>query len=194
VSERAEGSSERARVERAREGDAQAFAELYRAHEPDVARLCRRLLGPGAAAEDATGEVFLRARRSLDGFRAGRPLRPWLLAIAGHHCIDQIRRGRAEALLFDGGDSRPDELAGSGPSPLQQVLRAEARQATLAAIDALPARYRVPLVLRYFAELDYAAIADALGTTPNQVATLLFRAKRRLRSELAPGSGGEDAP
>ena len=55
----------------------------------------------------------------------------------------------------------------------------------LAAVEALPDRYRAPLVLRYYAELDYDGIAGILGVTRNQVATLLFRAKRKLRSALS---------
>jgi RNA polymerase sigma-70 factor (ECF subfamily) len=54
----------------------------------------------------------------------------------------------------------------------------------LEAIDGLPLKYRVPLVLRYFEELDYEAIADTLDVTRGQVGTLLFRAKRRLRARL----------
>ena len=53
----------------------------------------------------------------------------------------------------------------------------------------LPDRYRVPLVLRYFADLDHAAIAEALGVSRGQVATLLLRARRRLRQELCQGRG-----
>jgi RNA polymerase sigma-70 factor (ECF subfamily) len=58
----------------------------------------------------------------------------------------------------------------------------------LEAIDALPLRYRLPLVLRYFHELDYEGIADVLNLSRGQVGTLLFRAKRRLRQELSGGS------
>jgi RNA polymerase sigma-70 factor (ECF subfamily) len=55
----------------------------------------------------------------------------------------------------------------------------------LAAINALPDRYRAPLVLRYYADLEYDAIAELLLVTKNQVATLLFRGRRRLRETLA---------
>jgi RNA polymerase sigma-70 factor (ECF subfamily) len=58
----------------------------------------------------------------------------------------------------------------------------------LEAIDALPLHYRLPLVLRYFHELDYEGIAEVLNLSRSQVGTLLFRAKRRLRLELSGGS------
>jgi RNA polymerase sigma-70 factor (ECF subfamily) len=180
-------------VERARAGDEAAFAELFRLHAERVARACRRLLGAGPAAEDAAAEVFLRARRALGAFEPERPFEPWLLAIASHHCIDVLRRRRTEARLFDASETDTGQLVDPGPSALRRITGAEERDRVLAAIEALPERYRLPLVLRYWSELDYAAIGELLGATREQVGTLLFRAKRLLRERLAPGPGAEDA-
>lgn len=174
-------------VERARGGDAAAFGELFRRHEPDVARVCRRMLGTGAGAEDAVIEVFLRARRGLDGYDVERPFRAWLLSVASHHCIDQLRRRRAEARLFDARELEMDDIADPGPSPLRRLATAEQRAAVELAIDTLPDKYRLPIVLRYFNELGYGEIGEVLGVTPNQVGTLLFRAKRQLRQRLEGG-------
>jgi len=61
----------------------------------------------------------------------------------------------------------------------------------MAVVEALPERYRAPLVLRHFAELDYAAIGELLGVSRGQVGTLLFRARRRVRERLREsGMGG----
>jgi len=68
---------------------------------------------------------------------------------------------------------------------LAQLLTRESRQALRAAIERLPQRYRLPLVLRYYEELSYDQIAAELGATRQDVATLLFRAKQRLRAALA---------
>jgi len=182
--------SVRRQIESARGGDADAFAKLFESFRPDVARLCRRLLSGAPEAEDAVHETFLRARLALDGYDAGRPLRTWLLSIAAHYCIDRLRRGATESRLFGAGSLDPDHFPAAGPSPLHQRLRAEARGEVLAAIDALPDRYRAPIVLRYFADMDYAAIGEALDVSRNQVATLLFRAKRQLREQLDPASAG----
>ena len=180
-------------VDRARSGDTAAFGELFRSYERDVARLCGRMLGPGAAAEDARSEVFLRARRGLDGYDPKRPFRTWLLSIAGHYCIDQLRRQQTESRLFDAGDFEAGDLAAPGPSPLQHLVRREERDAVLSAVEALPFKWRLPLVLRHFADLDYGAIGEILGVERGQVGTLLFRARRRLRECLAgslPGGNG----
>jgi RNA polymerase sigma-70 factor (ECF subfamily) len=176
-------------LERARRR-AGSFAERFEPLRADVLRLCRRLLGPGPAAEDAASEVFLRARRAFESYDPGRPFRPWLLGVAGHLCIDRIRRAHVEALLFDARDLDPGELPEAGPSPLGHLLAAEERAAVTRAIETLPARYRLPLVLRYFAELDYAGMAELLGVKPGQVGSLLFRARRRLRAHLLGDTGG----
>ncbi len=174
-------------VNRARSGDPSAFGELFATLEKDVARVCHRMLGGGPAAEDASGEVFLRARRSFESYDPDRPFRPWLLSIASHHCIDQLRRRSTEARLFEASDLESGDLAEPGPSPLARLVRSQDRAALLRAIEALPDKFRLPLLLRYWSELDYPAIADTLGVSPNQVGTLLFRAKRRLRERFAEG-------
>jgi RNA polymerase sigma-70 factor (ECF subfamily) len=167
--------------------DSEDFGALFVRCERDVARVCQRMLGAGPGSEDAATEVFLRARRAFHSFDRRRSFRSWLLSIAGHHCIDQLRRRSTEARIFHEADFRTEDLADTGPSPLRQALRREEREWVLLAIDALPAKYRLPLVLRYFGDLDYGEMAELLGVTRNQVGTLLFRAKRRLRETIAKG-------
>lgn len=160
-----------------------SFEALYRAHQDDVLRLCRRMLGPEAAL-DAHQEVFLRGRQGFDSWDPERPFRPWLLTLAGNYCIDQLRRRSRETRIFDASDLEAGDLLDPGPSPLRQTLHAEERGRLLEAVDALPLKYRLPLVLRYFRELDYEGIGDTLGVSRGQVGTLLFRARRKLREAL----------
>jgi len=154
-------------------------------YEPDVHRLCRRLLGSAAESEDASQESFARAHAALDRYDPARPFRSWLLAIAAHCAIDALRRRRRESRLFERAAVDGDTSADPGPSPLQHGLSAELRGRLLAAIEAQPDHYRAPLALRYYADLDYGEIAEILGVSRNQVATLLFRARARLREALS---------
>lgn len=165
--------------------DPDAFGGAFQAHERDVRRLCRRLLGDEASAEDALGETFLRAQTGFAGYDPERSLRSWLLGIAANHCVDLLRRRATEKRLFDDAEADRDDLAGREPSPLQRMVEAEQRAELLAAVDALPPKYRLPLVLRHFADLDYGAIGALLDVSRNQVGTLLFRAKRRLRVAMS---------
>jgi len=169
---------------RARSGDREAFGELAIHYRPDVERLCRRLLGSVAETEDAAQESFARAHAALDGYDPARSFRRWLLAIAAHCAIDALRRRRREARLFEREPIEAGAPADPGASPLQHGLSTELRRQLLAAIEAQPDLYRAPLVLRYYADLDYGEIAEILRVSRNQVATLLFRARARLREQL----------
>ena len=165
-------------------GGGDDFGALFRAYRGDVERVCRRMLGE-SGAHDAASEVFLRAHRTLASYDSDRPFRPWLLGIASHYCIDQLRRRARENRLFDSDDLGELDLAHPGPSPLRALEQIEQRREILAAIDSLPRKYRLPIVLRYYKELDYEAMAEILGVKRPQVGTLLFRAKRQLRAALA---------
>jgi RNA polymerase sigma-70 factor (ECF subfamily) len=179
----------RALIERARSGETEAIGSLFGNFGDDVARLCARMLGYGPDAEDAAGETFLRARRGIDAYDESRPFRTWLLAIAAHHCIDRLRRRAREEKIFSPTEFDAEVLPSPGPSPLRGELDAERRRNVTAAVDALPERYRAPLVLRYFAEQTYAEIGTALDLSEAQVGMLLYRARRRLRDVLT-----EEAP
>jgi RNA polymerase sigma-70 factor (ECF subfamily) len=169
----------------AREGDREAFGELYRQTSRRVLGLCLHLLGRREDAEDATSEVFMKLGRALGRYDDALPFRPWLTGVAARHCLDRLRRRRREQRLFE--TERDDEPAASGEparSPLAGLLAEEGRGAIAAAIAALPERQRVPLVLRYHGELSYDEIAERLDWTRQRVAVTLFRAKQSLRRVL----------
>ncbi len=172
-------------VERARRGEAAAFAELYRGFSRRVFGLCRHLLGTTEAAEDATSEVFLRVQRGMSSFDQALPFPRWLLSVASHYCVDRLRRRRVETRLFSAVDPEPVVVDAAAVSPLAQVLTEEKRESVREAIARLPERYRLPLVMRYYNEMSYEEIAATLGTNRNSVATVIFRAKKELRRALA---------
>jgi len=178
-------------IERARAGDPDAFAVIFGAYGDDVLRVCRRLLGDPDSASDARSDVFLKVRSSLASYDAKRPLRGWLRSVASHHCIDRLRREALERRIFAETVVDAGELGGQSPSPLSRVLARENRAALDRALDALPLEYRLPLLMRYFAESTYDEIAEALGTTRGRVGTLIFRGKQRLRAHMAAESGRE---
>jgi RNA polymerase sigma-70 factor (ECF subfamily) len=191
--QRAHGmEDEREKVAPEQAEPADDFTALFEAERVDIACVCRRLLDDSAAAEDAANEVFLRARRALSSYDSEQPFRPWLRAIASNYCIDQLRRQKTERKLFSRADLTDDGLVDTSPDVLRCLTRNEERREVLAAIDALPAKYRLPLVLRFYRDFDYEAIAELLNITRNQVGSLLFRAKKLLRERLAdPGPGSD---
>jgi RNA polymerase sigma-70 factor (ECF subfamily) len=176
-------------------GDPPDFESSFAAHQEDVARVCRRILGGREEARDAPQEIFLRARRAFAGYDPERPFRPWLLAIAGNYCIDQLRRqATAQRIFVDLDPAEAVPATDAGASALGRLVAREERQVVSQAIAKLPLEYRLPLVLRYFSDLDYRAIAEALDVSTNQVGTLLFRAKQRLRKAVEESSDHPGRP
>src|SRR5690606_6488473 len=124
------------------------FERLYREHYRGVLGLCRRLLGRAGCAEDAAQEAFMRAYKAFAEYDASQPFGAWVSRIARNHCIDVIRRRAHAAPLFDGEHAEP--LDGPAAASVVSELVADERAAALQrAIDGLPDRYRVPLVLAY---------------------------------------------
>jgi len=135
-------------------------------------------------ADDAANETFRRAQHRLGRFDATRPFGRWLLSIAAHDCVDRLRRRSLEKRIFDVSPIEIEDRADTRTTALNELVQNRQQAAVRDAIDRLPDAHRAPLVLRYFAELDYDAIAEELELTRSQVASSIFRAKRRLRDLL----------
>lgn len=160
-----------------------AFDALYREHYPRVRSYCRRMLGTPEEAEDAAQEVFMRAFRAFGRYRSRDPFGPWVGAIATNYCIDVLRsRGRFNAVfdLTDDSDAEDPTLNGAAT-----LISDYESQAITRAVEALPDRYRLPIVLAYYSDASYDEIADTLGITANHVGVLLSRGKEQLRRHLS---------
>ena len=165
-------------------GFGQDFEEIYKAHYRRVFSLCRYLLNSQERAEDAAHEVFLRAHARLETYNPTLPLSTWLLKITSNYCIDVLRRRGTEQRIFNLDPGESFDPPSAGVSPLAEVLAAERGKDVRAALKGLPEKYRVPLVLAFYNELDYEEIGEILGVARTQVAVLIFRGKQQLRQRL----------
>jgi RNA polymerase sigma-70 factor (ECF subfamily) len=160
------------------------FAELYRTHYRRVFGLCRQVLGSADRAQDAAQEVFIRAHRGFRGYDPAQPFAGWILRIASNYCIDIVRRRKTEARLFGSEADERSEAEAENTNVLADLLTKERAAEVRAAVDALPERYRLPLVLAYYGDSNHDEVAAALGITRTHVGTLIFRAKQMLRRAL----------
>ncbi|MFZ0212472.1 MAG: sigma-70 family RNA polymerase sigma factor [Candidatus Acidiferrales bacterium] len=176
-------------IARAREGDADAWAEIYREHAPAIFRFCRRAMPSREDAEDATSEVFIKVRGKLDQYDASRPFNAWLYRVAANHCWDMLRRRRVRQDL-ETGDIESMPLEHPDPGQLERLLAEKSREEVRKALDVLPNRTRMALTLRYFSDMSYDEIAETLGVRRAFVGVLLLRARHQLRKVLEESMKG----
>jgi RNA polymerase sigma-70 factor (ECF subfamily) len=159
------------------------FETIYKTHYRRVLNLCRYLLN-SPDAEDAAHEAFLRAHGKLESYDPSLPLSSWLMRIASNYCIDLLRRKGTERRIFDLDPGETFDPPSGASSPLSEVLIAERGKDVRAALAKLSDKYRIPLVLAFYNELDYEEISSVIGVGRTQVAMLIFRGKQQLRQRL----------
>jgi len=174
-------------IARARAGDSEAWGDLYREYAPAIFRFCRRTLPTREDAEDATTDVFIKVKDKLHQYDATRPFTSWLYKVAANHCWDLLRRRK---IRQDKETEDLDTLPLEHPDAdqLEQLIEQRTSEEVRKALDKLPSRARMALVLRYYSDMSYDEIADALGVRRAFVGVVLLRARHELRQALA-GSG-----
>jgi RNA polymerase sigma-70 factor (ECF subfamily) len=169
----------------ARAGNADAWGQLYRQYASAIFRFCRRTLPNREDAEDATTEIFMKVRQKIGQYDSSRPFSAWLYKVATNHCWDMLRRRRVRQDLETGGELESLPLEHPDPSQLERLVSEGTSRQVRGALERLPSRARMALVLRYYSEMSYDDIADALGVRRPFVGVLLLRARHQLRDALA---------
>ena len=168
----------------AQRGDSRAYEELVRPHQEIAFRVAYVITRNAADAEDAAQDGLVKAWRALGRFRAGEPLRPWLLKIVANEARNRRRSaGRRDHLALRAAAASSGEAA---PSPEQAVLDADQRVHLLAALEELPEQARDVLACRYLLELSEEETAAALDVRLGTVKSRSNRALDRLREAYGP--------
>ncbi|HZH30516.1 MAG TPA: sigma-70 family RNA polymerase sigma factor [Pyrinomonadaceae bacterium] len=174
-------------VERALNGDADAFGEIVRRWERRIYALAYGMLGREEEAREATQETFIAAFRNLGNFRGEAKVSSWLHRIAVNQCITRQRRARvrAENSLEAETEAGGERFAApAGSSPARQAERRERTDAVRRAVHSLPPELREVILMKEFEELTFQQIADALGVPLSTVKSRLYTALRQLRLRL----------
>ncbi len=170
-------------IARARAGDQEAWGDLYREYAPAIFRFCRRALPTREDAEDATMEVFMKVHDKLHQYDSTRPFTSWLYKVAANHCWDLLRRRK---IRQDKETEDLDTLPLEHPdaNQLEQLIEKRTSEEVRKALDKLPSRARMALVMRYYSDMSYDEIADELGVRRAFVGVVLLRARHELRQAL----------
>ena len=182
----AESMSDAGIVELVLRGDQNVFAILVERYKDAVQNLAYRMLGNATEAEDVTQEAFVRAYTQLATYKPAHKFSTWLLSIASHLSIDQLRRRRFLALPLDDVPFL-EWIVDAGVSPEQSALRGEQHDEVQTYLQRLPGKYRAVIVLRYWHDFSYDEIAHALNLTPALVKARLHRARELLARYMQSG-------
>ena len=171
---------ESAWLEAAKRGDADAFSYLVEKYQKPVFNLCYRMLGNANDAEDAAQESFLKAYKSLKSYDLARPFATWILSIASHYCIDQIRKKKFQTFSID--DDAYAWLEPKDPkmSPELMAMAKERQEQVQNLLSHLAPKDRAAVILYYWYAYSYQEIADVLSLTVSAVKSRLHRARRSM--------------
>jgi RNA polymerase sigma-70 factor, ECF subfamily len=187
---------ERALVQEAQAGSRLAFEELVRRYDRDVLRLALNLMKRTEDARDVYQEAFLKVYRNLHRFRFECSFYTWLYRIVTNVCLDQLRRRQArpedqapeihpahyEEGMTDFFERQKEQRPSSDPE--RHLIGQEIKQRLACAMERLSPRERIVFEMKHYQGLKLRAIGDALGTSEETVKNSLFRATRKLRSQL----------
>ena len=165
-------------MERVSQGDAQAFQQLVDAGIDRVLAVARRTLGDEAEAEDVAQEVFLRLWRQAEKWQGGRAqVSTWLYRVTVNACIDRLRSRKEETVK-----DVPEIVA---EATQQQTMEEDDLRHTMdAALQQLPERQRLALVLFHYESMSMNAVAEAMDASVEAVESLLARGRRSLKKKL----------
>ena len=165
-------------ISKAQKGDQAAFSQMVEAYQRPVFNLCYRMLGDPEDAEDAAQETFLRAYDHLRRYDQQRSFSTWILSIAAHYCIDQLRKRRMNFLSMD---TFPNlDIPNSSPGPESAFHRHEDQRRVQSLLKSLNAQDRAAVVMYYWYDFSYEEIADSLTLTVSAVKSRLHRARLAL--------------
>lgn len=162
-----------ATIRAAQHGDSRAFEELMILSERRVANVAWRILGDAEEVKEAMQETFLRVFRHLKRYDESRDFFGWLYRIAVNVCRDLDQRRRRRRIFTPIDDALPIAIEPRTNDDVEQLRRA---------IDTLPERERLAILLRDIEELSTEDVAEILGNTPATVRVQISKARAKLRA------------
>ena len=175
-------------VRGALDGSESAFREVVLRYQRPVYGLIVRMVRDPARAEELAQDTFVKAFRALHTYDVQRKFSAWLLTIAHHVAIDELRKGRLMTQSLDemtqDGPERRELIDTKSATPAAIAERTELATALRTAIGRLRPDYREVITLRYERELDYDEIAEITGLPMGTVKSSLHRARKELAEHL----------
>ena len=165
-----------------RAGDRDAFRALYDLYKDRVYSIAHYFLhGDPAAASDVTQQVFLKLMTHIADFRGEAEFSTWLYRLVVNACMDAGRRRKSDEVASERSHL---EMFADPASQEDDYARTQVANSVRAAVSALPPKFRIAVLLRYFEDLSYEEMAKALHCSMGTVASRLSRGHRMLAERL----------
>ena len=176
-------------IERALSGDQQAYCEILKRYRAPLYNLLFRMVRNKMETEDLVQEAFIKAFGSLATFNDEYAFSTWLYKIAINNCIDHFRKKRLKTYSLDKPiNSKDGEIRREFPDPTYQpdktLLSKEKDKLIEEAIQNLPEKYRISIVLRHNEDKSYEEISQILNIPLGTVKARIFRAREMLKKQL----------
>jgi RNA polymerase sigma-70 factor, ECF subfamily len=175
-------------MQRVREGDDDAFAEIVDRYKNSLGNYLTHLVRSRDRAEEIAQDAFVRLYQNASKYKEQERLGPYLFRIATNLVVTEVRREKRWSLLLPRLNASTNQ---SAPAPDTTLFTDEIQQQVSAALERLPVKYRAPLVLFEIEEWSYDEIAKALDIRCGTVKSRISRARDLLRKHLAPWWRGE---
>ncbi len=182
----ATGTSDEELLRRVRAGNRHAFRQLVERYEDRVAATIIGMLGPGADADDAGQETFVRLFERVDQFRGESTLGTYLTRIAINQALQVLRKRKRWTRRFFSREAHADELPHPTGDARDDLEREERKQLTYRALQALSEDHRSVVVLRLLQGYSTKETAEILDIPEGTVMSRLYRASNQLKEQLAP--------
>jgi RNA polymerase sigma-70 factor (ECF subfamily) len=170
-------------------GDVSAFEQLMCKHQKSVINTIYRFIGNRAKAEELAQEVFLKVYNSAQKYKPKAKFSTWLYKITSNLCLNELRKKRFEtvSLSLDDLGEETNDLIDAKQIPPDIALEKNERVALIKkALESLPEKQRMALILREYNDLSYKEIAEVMRCSVASVQSRLQRAKATLKEKLAP--------
>ena len=172
-------------IDSCRRGDRSAFRALYELHKDKVYSIALYFFrGDSATASDVTQQVFLKLITEFHRYRGDSALSTYIYRLVVNTCIDTARARKARAIPIERGIA--ESVAAAGGSQEDDIVDRELAASVQSAVSALPPKFRLAILLRYFEDLSYEEMAKALNCSMGTVASRLSRGHRMLAGTLGP--------
>jgi len=187
-----EAEEDRVLVERAQQGDREAFRQLVQRHQRRAFAIAVGLVRDENDAREIVQEAFLRVFKSLKRFKGGSSFFTWLYRIVTNLAIDHMRKpARRETELFDNpqiaddADAFPFMSRVDGGNPSEAIRRREIAERIQQALDALPPYHRAVIIMREVEGMSYQQMAEAMEVSKGTIMSRLFHARQKLQRALS---------